>query len=80
MGIIVCTDKLFMFYAIINSEYVMTFSRNRSLRKMNKASVPDMRLTALLMVALVFSMSGSIAYASNSIQPDKSKMLSLIHI
>ena len=40
---------------------------------MNNLFVPDMRLTALLMVSLVFSMSGSIAYASNSTQPDTSK-------
>ena len=33
-----------------------------------------MRFNALLMVALIASMSGSIAYTSNSVQIDKSKM------
>ena len=33
-----------------------------------------MRLNAVLMVVLIASMSGSIAYANNSNQPDTSKM------
>ena len=42
--------------------------------KLNYYSDPNMRFNALLMVALIASMSGSIAYTSNSVQIDKSKM------
>ena len=51
-----------------------TLVPDRSLLKPSRKFVVDIRFYALLMVALMVSMSGSIAYASNSIQPDFSKM------
>jgi len=51
-----------------------TLTQNRGLVKLNQKSVAGIRLNALLMVVLIASMSGSIAYASNSTQPDTSKM------
>ena len=47
---------------------------NEGLLKLGRGSAGSMRLNAVLMVALIASMSGSIAYASNSTQPDLSKM------
>ena len=47
---------------------------NEGLLKLGRRSAGSMRLNAVLMVALIASMSGSIAYASNSTQPDLSKM------
>ena len=49
-------------------------ARKGGLLKFNYYSDPNMRFNALLMVALIASMSGSIAYTSNSVQIDKSKM------
>ena len=64
-----------MFYAIVNSEvYAYSISEWEGWLKLSHKSVADTRVNALLMVVLVISMSGSIAYASNSIQPDMSKM------
>ena len=57
-----------------NRGYMRTLAQNRSLVKLNQKSVAGMRLNALLMVVLIASMSGSIAYASNSTLPDTSKM------
>ena len=51
-----------------------TLAQDRSFVKLNQKSVAGMRLNALLMVVLIASMSGSIAYASNSNLPDTSKM------
>ena len=51
-----------------------TLAQDGSLAKLNQKSVAGMRLNALLMVVLIASMSGSIAYASNSTLPDTSKM------
>ena len=51
-----------------------TLVQNRGLLKPGRKFVVDIRFYALLMVVLMVSMSGSIAYASNSIQPDLSKM------
>ena len=51
-----------------------TLTQNRGLVELNQKSVAGIRLNALLMVVLIASMSGSIAYASNSTQPDTSKM------
>ena len=51
-----------------------TLTQNGGLVKLNKKSVAGMRLNAVLMVVLIASMSGSIAYASNNTQPNTSKM------
>ena len=51
-----------------------TLTQKRGSVELNQKSVVGMRLNALLMVVLIASMTGSIAYASNSIQPDTSKM------
>ena len=51
-----------------------TLTQNRRLIKLDQRSRAGMRLNALLMVVLFASMSGSIAYTSNSTQPDTSKM------
>ena len=57
-----------------NPGHMRTLAQNRSFAKLNQKSVAGMRLNALLMVVLIASMSGSIAYASNSTLPDISKM------